>query len=168
MFGATIFFGSDRVKGSAKLIRRSRFNFLREARIWYNRNAEQNALSEDFENAVVLSDEFYAEVSSHPIPADLEAVRVLAGAPAVLDLFMWLSYRCYLAKGEERIPIFGPYGLAQQLGCVEYSRARRFRVKLQQWLDSIHALWPNCSARITPEGDYLKIQPAAAVMVKGA
>jgi hypothetical protein len=46
------------------------------------------------------------------MPTDLEAVKVLAGAPAVLDLFMWLSYRCYIAKREETIPIFGQYGLA--------------------------------------------------------
>ena len=32
IFGATIFFGSDRVKGTAKVVQRSRFNFLREAR----------------------------------------------------------------------------------------------------------------------------------------
>jgi hypothetical protein len=31
-------------------------------------------------------------------------------------LFTWLSYRCYVAKGEERIPIFGEFGLANQLG----------------------------------------------------
>jgi Plasmid encoded RepA protein len=44
-------------------------------------------LSQGFENTIVLSDEFYREISSHPIPTDLEAVKVLAGAPAVLDLF---------------------------------------------------------------------------------
>jgi hypothetical protein len=43
----------------------------------------------------------------------------------VLDLFMWLSYRCFIAKREETIPIFGQYGLAQQLGSIEYSRRRR-------------------------------------------
>jgi hypothetical protein len=124
IFGATIFFGSDRLKGKAKVVQRSCFNFLQEARIWYNRDADQTALSEDFENTVVLSDDFYNEITSHPIPTDLEAVKVLAGAPAVLDLFMWLSYRCHISKREERIPIFGPFGLAQQLGSVEYSRPR--------------------------------------------
>jgi Plasmid encoded RepA protein len=168
IFGATIFFGSDGTNGKAKLVQRSRFNFLREARIWYNRDQDQSALSEDLENTVVLSDDFYHEITSHPIPTDLEAVKVLAGAPAVLDLFMWLSYRCHLAKGEECIPIFGPYGLAQQLGSIEYSRPRRFRVKLEQWLDTIRSLWPGCPAHITAEGDYLRIKPAAAVTVRGA
>jgi Plasmid encoded RepA protein len=168
IFGATIFFGSDRTTGKAKVVQRSRFNFLREARIWYNRHAAQNALSEDFENIIVLSDDFYHEITTHPIPTDLEAVKVLAGAPAVLDLFMWLSYRCHIARGEERIPIFGPYGLAQQLGSIEYSRPRRFRVKLEQWLDSIRVLWPGCPAGLSADGGSLKIKPAAAVTVRGA
>jgi hypothetical protein len=33
-----------------------------------------------------------------------------------LDLFTWLSYRCFIAKGEERVPLFGEMGLVSQLG----------------------------------------------------
>lgn len=145
------------------MVQRSRFNFLRETRIWYNRDADQTALSEDFENAIVLSDDFYNEIASHPIPTDLEAVTILAGARAVLDLFMWLSYRCHISKREERIPIFGPFGLAQQLGSVEYSRPRQFRVKLEQWLDTIRVLWPQCPARITADGQTLSVDAGSAV-----
>jgi hypothetical protein len=29
---------------------------------------------------------------------------------------MWLSYRCFTARGQERVPIFGDFGLANQLG----------------------------------------------------
>ena len=42
---------------------------------------------------VVLSDEFYREIVSHPIPTDLEAARALSSCLATLDLFMWVSYR---------------------------------------------------------------------------
>jgi hypothetical protein len=67
----------------AEVVQRSRFNFLGEARIWYLRHADQNALSEDSENTVVLSDEFYSEIAAHPIPTDLKAVRLLGGAPGI-------------------------------------------------------------------------------------
>ncbi|MFZ0592334.1 MAG: replication protein RepA [Bryobacteraceae bacterium] len=164
IFGATIFFGTDQMRGTAKVVQRSRFNFLQEARIWYSRDPNQSVLPGDFENAIVLSDEFYREVASHPIPTDLEAVKVLAGAPAVLDLFMWLSYRCHLSQREEGIPIFGSFGLAQQLGSIEYSRPRRFRVKLEQWLDTIRTLWPECPARIGADGTTLLIERASAVL----
>lgn len=110
IFGATIFFGTDSARAAAKIVQRSRFNFLREAQIWYNRKPDQPVLSDEFENVIALSDEFYREISEHPIPTDLEAVRVLSGSPAVLDLFMWLSYRCFSARTEENIPLFGRLG----------------------------------------------------------
>jgi len=141
IFGATIFFGTESNPKHARVIQRSRFNFLSEAQIWYNREPAQEVLSADFENVIVLSDEFYNEVIAHPIPADIEAVKAFGSAPAVLDLFMWLTYRCFTAKSEERIPLFGDFGLTAQLGSVEYSRPRRFRAMLEQWLGQVRAVW---------------------------
>ena len=94
-----------------KVVQQSRFSFFTEAQIWYSRDPQQYPVSEQFENVIVLSDEFYREITAHPIPADLEAVKVLAGAPAVLDLFLWLSYRCFFAKGRRRFPLSGASGL---------------------------------------------------------
>src|SRR5262249_41932303 len=137
VFGATIFFGTDTITAKAKVVQRSRFNFFREAQIWYNRGNEVRSLGEPYENVIILSNEFFEEVTAHPIPADLEAVKLLSSAPAALDLFVWLSYRCFTSKGTEWIPIFGPFGLVQQLGAVEYARPRKFREKLLQWLKTI-------------------------------
>jgi hypothetical protein len=67
--------------GKAKLVQRSRLHFLQEAQIWYDRNLEERTLSDQFENAIVLSEEFYREITSYPIPTDLEGVKVRAGAP---------------------------------------------------------------------------------------
>jgi hypothetical protein len=106
---------------------RGRFNFLREAKLWYSRDTQTAVLGEEFENEIVLSDEFYSEINAHRNPTDLEAVKLLMSSPAVLDLFMWLGYRSFTARGEERIPLFGPEGLTAQLGSVEYARPRKFR-----------------------------------------
>jgi hypothetical protein len=135
----------------------------REAQIWYNREPDQYPLSDRFENVIVLSDEFYQEITAHPIPADLEAVKVLAGAPAALDLFMWLSFRCFVAKGQEAIPLLGSYGLASQIGSIEYARPRRFREKLEEWLKTIRVLWPDCPARISSDGKQLLIRRGQAI-----
>jgi hypothetical protein len=168
IFGATIFFGTDTLTGKAKVVQRARFNFLREAQIWYTRTPDQRVLSADFENLIMLSDDFYQEIVAHPVPNDLEAVKLLAASPAVLDLYMWLSYRCFKAKGVETIPIFGGYGLANQIGTVEYSRPRRFRAMLEQWLRTIRVMWPECPARISSDGQGLVIQHAPAVLPQGA
>jgi hypothetical protein len=160
IFGATIFFSTESTRSTATVVHRSRFSFLREAEIWYSRSAEGFA----GENVITLTDEFYAEISGHPIPADLEAIKVLAAAPALLDLFMWLSYRCFVAKGPEVIPLFGPFGLTQQLGCVEYSRPSRFRAMLEQWLRTIRSLWPECPAFIGADGRSLRIDRRTAIL----
>jgi len=164
IFGATIFFRTDPMRGAAQVVQRSRFNFLREAQIWCHRNPEEESSSIEFENVIVLSDEFHREISEHPIPTDLEAIKVFASAPAVLDLAMWLTYRWFVAESDERIPLFGDFGLAAQLGCVEYSRPRRFRAMLDQWLRTIRAAWPQCPAVICIDGRYLRAAPASAVL----
>jgi hypothetical protein len=74
------------------------------------------ALSEEFENVIVLGDEFYNEIRAHAISTDIEAVKVFAAAPAAMDLFIWLAYRCFIARCEERIPLFGDFGLTAQIG----------------------------------------------------
>ncbi|MGA2592281.1 MAG: replication protein RepA [Bryobacteraceae bacterium] len=53
---------------------------------------------------VVLSEEFYRENLSHPIPADLEAAKALSSS-AVLDLYMWLSYHRFAARGRSAYPL---------------------------------------------------------------
>ncbi len=159
IFGATIFFSTQTHDSAATMTHRSRFNFLREAEIWYGRPAEKAHRT----NTIMLSDEFYAEVACHPIPSDLEAIKVLAAAPALLDLFLWLSYRCFVSKGLESIPLFGPCGLTQQLGCVEYSRPSRFRAMLEQWLRTIRGLWPECPAIISCDGQMLQLYPKNSV-----
>ncbi|WP_035957785.1 replication protein RepA [Bryobacter aggregatus] len=153
IFGATMFFTTDRSSATSSVLHRSRFNFLREAEIWYSRPESVP----DNGNSITLSAEFYAELTAHPIPTDLEAIKIFAAAPGLLDLFLWLSYRCYISKGPEYIPLFGPSGLTKQLGCIEYSRPSKFRATLEKWLQSIRSLWPQCPARICTNGNFLRI-----------
>jgi hypothetical protein len=166
VFGATIFFGTDCQTERAAVVHRARFNFMSEARIWYSRDPEQRLLPGECQNLIVLSDEFYREIQAHPIPTDLEAAKVLSSSPAALDLFMWLSYRCFTAKGRERVSLFGDFGLVSQLGSTEYARPRKFREKLESWLDLIRAMWPECPAVLEEEGMGLIVNCASAFVSK--
>jgi hypothetical protein len=163
IFGATIFFGTDSQRERAAVIHRARFNFISEARIWYSRDTDQTLLPGDCQNMIVLSEEFYREVMSHPIPTDLEAAKALSACPAALDLFMWISYRCFTARGRERVPLFGNFGLVSQLGSVSYARPRKFREKLEGWLELIRTMWPECPAFIGDDGTGLYVDRAFAV-----
>jgi hypothetical protein len=65
IFGATIFFGTDTLTSKAKVVQRARFNFFREAQIWYERTLDQGVPATNFENVIVLSDEFFQEIMAH-------------------------------------------------------------------------------------------------------
>ncbi|MGJ5814813.1 replication protein RepA [Paludibaculum fermentans] len=164
IFGATIFFGTDTQLERTAVIHSARFNFMSEATIWYSRSSLERLLPGDCQNMILLSDEFYREILDHPIPTDLEAARALSCSPAVLDLLTWLSYRCFTARGQERIPLFGPFGLVSQLGSAEYARPRKFREKLEGWLGIVRAIWPTCPACIDKEGTCLLVDRAFAVV----
>ena len=167
IFGATIFFGRDVQRERVKVIHHSRFNFMSEARIWYARDRTAHVAGR-VPKHVVLSTDFFREAMDHPIPTDLEAAKALSCAPAARDLFTWLSYRCFLAKGEERVPLFGDYGLASQLGSRDYARTRKFREKLEGWLKLVRAMWPDCPARISRDRRYLELAQANAVASRPA
>ena len=140
---------------------------MSEARIWYSRDPDQKLLPGDCQNVIVLSDEFYREILDHPIPTDLEAAKALSSSPAALDLFMWLSYRCFTARGRERVPLFGDFGLISQLGSADYARPRKFREKLEGWLDLVRTMWPQCPASIDQDGNGLFVDRANAVLPGG-
>jgi len=134
IFEATIFFGTDSQREKAMVVHHARFSFMSEARIWYSRHSGQETLPCEFQNEIVLSDEFFKEILAHPIPTDMEAAKTLSCSPAALDLFTWLSYRCFVAKGRERVPFFGEIGFVSQLGSADYSRPPRTGTKPSWYL----------------------------------
>jgi hypothetical protein len=164
IFGATIFFGTDTQSERANVFHHARFNFMSEAQIWCSRVPGEEPPPGRVENVIVLSHEFYREVTDHPIPTDLEAAKALSSAPAALDLYTWLTYRCFSAKGDERVPLFGEFGLVNQLGIGAYARPRKFREQLEQWLILVKAMWPECPARVSSDGGALIVNRANAVI----
>jgi len=100
VFGATIFFGTDTQTQKAAVMHHARFSFMREARIWYSPDPNQALLPGGFENEIVLSDEFFREVTAHSIATDLEAAKALSSAPAALDLFSGCPIAASPPRGE--------------------------------------------------------------------
>jgi len=111
----------------------------------------------------VLSEEFWNEIHVYPIPVDLNVVRALADSPGNLDLYIWLVWRSWTARGHVKIPLFGPEGLVSQLGNSENLRERDFRRQIARWLTITHQLWPDCAAALSESGASLLLRPARSV-----
>jgi hypothetical protein len=109
---STFFFSSDQQVGEASLLERRSFRFIKDAKLWYAAPSPSESESTSrSENVIVLSEEFCKEIQEHPIPVDLAVVKALADSPGNLDLYVWLVWRCWTAKGAVSIPLFGPDGL---------------------------------------------------------
>jgi hypothetical protein len=72
-------------------------------------------------------------------------------------------YRCFTAKGEETIPLFGHFGLANPIGPTDYSAAETAPSEGRKWLDSIRALRPHCPARISGDGQAIVLNRSLRV-----
>jgi hypothetical protein len=160
IFDATIFFGSEGTSGAARYVDRSRFNFFDRMRLWYL-DDNPGLPGEDFQNVIVLSEQFWNEIQQHPIPVDLNMVRALAHAPGALDFACWLTWRCFTARMEQRIPLFGETGLISQLGVGNYARERRFREQVANWLKTVKQFWPDCPAALDEQ--VLTVRPGRAI-----
>jgi hypothetical protein len=74
------------------------------------------------------------------------------------------SMPCFTARGWERVPLFGEFGLVSQLASSEYARPRKFRENLDRSLDLVRAMWPQCLASVDKNGLGLIVDHATAVL----
>lgn len=161
IFYSTFFFSSDQQLGETALMERRSFRFVKDAKLWHaepNCSEPGGSPQPRAENVIVLSEEFWSEIKEHPIPVDLAVVKALADSPGNLDLYVWLVWRCWTAKGPVSVPLFGPEGLVSQLGISENLRERDFRRQILQWLKVIQQLWSECPAIIAETGSCLLIK----------
>jgi hypothetical protein len=169
IFGATIFFGTSEERGPASMYDGARFHFFDKMKVWYTKHLDQQQFpTEDFQNQILLSESFWNELKRHPIPINLSAVKILANAPAELDFYTWLVWRCWTAKRETLIPLVGESGLLRQLGISDKTTPREFRRQVKRWLAHIKApdIWPDCPVDLSAGGNSLVLQHAKAIAAR--
>jgi Plasmid encoded RepA protein len=153
IFSSTIYFGMSRNRADAMDC--ARVHFFDALDLWFSPRAPQDVNRR--ENVVVLSEAFWEELRTHPIPVRRETVSALASSPGCLDLYLWLAWRTFKLSHTQRVPVGGLHGLAFQLGSDPYGRPRDFERTLRKWLERIRAVWPECSAQIEENGRTLLI-----------
>ena len=56
-----------------------------------------------WESKVRLSESFFNEIVSHPVPLDLTTLKALKRSPLGLDLYLWLTYRIFALTTPQRL-----------------------------------------------------------------
>ena len=118
---------------------------------WEGGHANQAGL---WQSTVTLTEPFFREVTEHPIPVDMRAIRALKRSPMALDIYCWLTYRASYAKRPSVIPWAA---LAVQFGA-EYGRVRDFKAAFLGELRKVTLVYPD--AVIESEEGGLLVKPS--------
>ena len=81
-------------QGQGYITRHARI--VSEFSFWSGRDPNQTPL---WENAIILTDEFYKEIIAHPVPLDMRVLENIKQSPTAIDIYLWRTYRnSYLTK----------------------------------------------------------------------
>lgn len=131
LFSATVSFqyenASVEVSGGFKIVSRSIL-------FWDPKLPNQSAL---WESTVTLSEEFYNEIITRPVPLDMRALSALKGSSMALDIYCWLTYRMSYLKHPQEIPW---RLLASQFGS-EYLELRDFKKNFLKQLRKVLVIY---------------------------
>jgi Plasmid encoded RepA protein len=112
---------------------------------WDPKRPDQGAL---WGSSITLSERFFREVTTHPVPLDMSVLRSLRRSPLALDIYAWLTWRMSFLRGERTIPweyLQGQFGS-------DYKRQRAFRDKFKRALADVVERYPEARCRAEPRG----------------
>lgn len=116
---------------------------------WDAKDPEQTGL---WQSTVTLSEAFFSEVVSHPVPVDMRALKTLKKSPLALDTYCWLTYRASYAKRPSVVPWSA---LALQFGS-GYAELRFFKRAFLEELRKVVTVYGGAQIEVTDAGLLVK------------
>ena len=109
---------------------------------WWNpKHPDQTGL---WESKVRLSEAFFNEIVSHPVPLDLTTLKALKRSPLGLDLYLWLTYRIFALTTPQRLTwrlLYSQFG-SDPAKASDKNTVQDFRSKVLRELKKIKLAWP--------------------------
>jgi hypothetical protein len=126
------------------------------ASLWWDpKDPEQLSL---WQSILKLSPNFFAEITSAPVPICMSTLEFLRASSQALDLYLWLTYRNFYARRESRIPW---EALQRQFGAGYPETAlgkRHFKSKFLEALKKVAEVYPE-ARKLRAETDVLVYVP---------
>ena len=117
---------------------------------WWNpKRPDQTGL---WESKVRLSEAFFNEIVSHPVPLDLTTLKALKRSPLGLDLYLWLTYRMFALTTPQRLSwkqMYRQFGPHPDKASDNVS-VQDFRRKALRELKKIKLAWPELNYTTAP------------------
>jgi hypothetical protein len=107
-----------------------------------------------WKSSIVLSEKFFNDIMTRPVPVDMRALKALKGSSLQLDIYAWLTYR--LSRVAARTPI--PWEqLKEQFGS-DYATTKQFAYEFKKALKKVQAVYKQ--ANVEAESKYLILRPS--------
>ena len=132
-------------------LRASAFAVLADLTVfWWNpKQPDQTGL---WESKVRLSESFFNEIVSHPVPLDLTTLKALKRSPLGLDLYLWLVYRTFPLRTPQQITwrqVYRQFG-ADPDKTSDKRIVDAFRTDCLRELKKIKLAWPGLNYATPP------------------
>ena len=117
---------------------------------WWNpKHPDQTGL---WESKVRLSEAFFNEIVSHPVPLDMNTLKSLKRSPLGLDLYLWLTYRIFALTTPQRLTwrqLYRQFGVDPEKAS-DKRTVQNFRSRTVYELKKIKLAWPDLNYSTAP------------------
>ena len=122
----------------------------RRTEFWWNpKRPDESTL---WESKIELSEDFFNEIISHPVPLDMNTLKALKRSSMGLDLYLWLVYRTFPLTSPLRLTwrqLYRQFG-AHPSKAHEKRTVLDFRRKVLRELKKIKLAWPELNYATAP------------------
>ena len=109
---------------------------------WWNpKQPDQPSL---WDSKIELSEKFFQEIISHPVPFDMNTLTALKRCSLGLDLYLWLTYRTFALRAPKQITwrqVYRQFG-AHPAKASDNQTVQNFRYKVLREFKKIKLAWP--------------------------
>ena len=105
-----------------------------------------------WESKIELSEKFFHEIVSRPVPLDMNILKAMKRSSIGLDLYLWLTYRTFSLKSPLRLSwrqIYRQFGAAPSKA-LDKRTVLDFRRKVLRELKKIKLAWPGLNYATAP------------------
>ena len=118
--------------------------------LWWNpKRPDEPSL---WDSKILLSEAFFNEIISHPVPLDMNTLKALKRCALGLDLYLWLTYRTFALRTPQRLTwrrLYRQFGTDPAKSSDKFI-VRNFRQNVLRELQKIKLAWPELNYTTAP------------------
>ena len=105
-----------------------------------------------WDSKILLSEAFFNEIISHPVPLNMNTLKALKRCALGLDLYLWLTYRTFTLRTPQRLTwrqLYRQFGTDPAKASEKFI-VRNFRQNVLRELKKIKLAWPELNYTTAP------------------